>query len=86
VKYEPRTIDLLSIVYTVGYFSTLGIAFFQEFPGANAEVLNVLLGILSAIMLKIVESYFSKDAANSATATTIRAMKLPSTDTPKDTP
>jgi len=74
MNYQPRTVDLLSILYTIGYFISLNVAFFFPFPDANKDVLNVLLGILSTIMLKIVESYFNKDSSNSATATAIRAL------------
>jgi hypothetical protein len=76
-NYQPRTVDILSFIYTVGYFITLGIAFFVPFPTDNKDTLVLLLGILSTIMAKIVEAYFSKDSANSATATAIRAMTTP---------
>lgn len=74
-KYLFRTVDILAILFTIGYFSVLGIAFFKSFPESNRDVLNILFGILSMVMVKIIEAYFIKDAANSATATTIRAMK-----------
>lgn len=74
MTYQPRTIDILSFLYTVGYFTVLCLAFFQPFPESNRDVLNVLLGILSMVMVKIVEAYFNKDSANSATATAIRAL------------
>jgi hypothetical protein len=77
LNYQPRTVDLLSFIYTVGYFGVLIIAFFRPFPQENRDVLNVLLGILSMVMVKIVEAYFNKDSANSATATAIRAMTTP---------
>jgi hypothetical protein len=84
MNYQPRTVDLLSFLYTLGYFSVLGLAFFRPFPEENRDVLNVLLGILSMVMVKIVEAYFNKDSANSATATAIRAMNSgPSNDTIK---
>lgn len=85
MNYQPRTIDLLSFLYTLGYFIILGLSFYQPFPESNRDVLNVLLGILSMVMVKIVEAYFNKDSANSATATTIRAMQgtLPATGDPK---
>lgn len=79
IKYQPRTIDILSFTYTLGYFSVLAIAFFHPFPDSNKDVLNVLLGVLSMTMVKIVEAYFNKDSSNSATATTIRAMNNPPT-------
>jgi len=84
MKYTPRTVDILSFMFTLGYFTTLGFAFFSPFPDANKDTLILLLGILSMVMGKIVEAYFNKDSANSATATTIRAMQgsLP-TDPPK---
>lgn len=75
MKYQPRTIDILSIVYTIGYFALFGLAFFKDFPAANEKVLTVLLGLLSAAQLRIIDSFFNKDAANSATATAIRALK-----------
>lgn len=85
MKYQPRTVDLLSFLFTIGYFVVLGLAFFRSFPDSNRDVLNVLLGILSMVMVKIVEAYFNKDAANSATATTIRAMQgAPALDTPTE--
>jgi hypothetical protein len=74
MNYQPRTVDLLSFLYTIGYFGVLVLAFLRPFPPENRDVLNVLLGILSMVMVKIVESYFNKDAANSATSTAIRAM------------
>lgn len=74
MKWTPRTIDLISIIYTLGYFALFGLAFFREFPEANEKVLTVLLGLLSAAQLRIVDSFFTKDAANSAVSTTIRAM------------
>lgn len=74
VTYVPRTVDYLSFLYTIGYFGVLVIAFYRPFPPENRDVLNVLLGILSMVMVKIVEAYFNKDAANSATSTAIRAM------------
>jgi len=77
MKYQPRTVDLLSFLYTMGYFTVLVISFFKPFPAENRDVLNVLLGILSMVMVKIVEAYFNKDSANSATATAIRAMTTP---------
>jgi len=84
VSYQPRTVDILSFVYTVGYFAALCIAFFVPFPEENKDTLVLLLGILSTIMAKIVEAYFSKDSANSATATAIRAMGVtPAPDAPR---
>jgi len=77
MRYQPRTVDILSFLYTIGYFATLVTAFFVAFPSANKDTLILLLGILSTIMAKIVEAYFSKDSANSATATAIRAMGSP---------
>lgn len=74
MRYIPRTIDIISILYTIGYFALFGLAFFREFPTANEKVLTVLLGLLSAAQLRIVDSFFTKDAANSATSTAIRAM------------
>lgn len=82
MTYVPRTVDILSFMYTVGYFGILTIAFFVPFPSDNRDVLNVLLGILSMVMVKIVEAYFNKDAANSATATAIRAMNSPQEEKP----
>lgn len=75
VRYRPRTVDILSFAYTVGYFISLWFAFYKPFPSENRDVLNVLLGILSMVMVKIVEAYFNKDTANSATSTAIRALK-----------
>lgn len=75
MKWTPRTIDLISIIYTVGYFVLFGMSFFISFPAANEKVLTVLLGLLSAAQLRIIDSFFTKDAANSATSTTIRALK-----------
>jgi len=72
--YTPRTVDYLSFLYTIGYFGVLVIAFYRPFPPENRDVLNVLLGILSMVMVKIVEAYFNKDAANSATTAAIHAM------------
>jgi hypothetical protein len=87
MKYQPRTVDLLSFLYTIGYFLVLGLAFFRPFPSENRDVLNVLLGILSMVMVKIVEAYFNKDSANSATATAIRAMTSPPPpEIPEDQP
>lgn len=83
MKYQPRTVDLLSFLYTIGYFIVLGLAFFRPFPAENRDVLNVLLGILSMVMVKIVEAYFNKDSANSATATAIRALQPPNQEGPK---
>ncbi len=77
MTYQPRTIDILSILYTVGYFLLFGLSFFIEFPAANEKVLTVLLGLLSAAQLRIIDSMFTKDASNSATATAIRAMTTP---------
>lgn len=74
-NYQPRTVDLLSFLYTVGYFSVLGMAFFRPFPPENKDALLLLLGILSMVMAKIVEGYFNKDAINSATTSTIRAIQ-----------
>lgn len=83
MTYQPRTVDILSFIYTIGYFITLGIAFFISFPPENKDTLVLLLGILSTIMAKIVEAYFNKDSANSAAATVIRAINGHST-TPVD--
>lgn len=87
MTYQPRTVDLLSFLYTLGYFAVLGLAFFRPFPSENRDVLNVLLGILSMVMVKIVEAYFNKDASNSATATAIRAMNgIPESQPPEQKP
>jgi len=83
--YQPRTVDYLSFLYTIGYFGILVLAFLRPFPAENRDVLNVLLGILSMVMVKIVEAFFNKDSANSATATAIRAMSStpdPTLDSP----
>lgn len=76
-EYTPRTVDILSFLYTIGYFVIMGVAFFQPFPEQNKDTLVILIGILSTVMVKIVESYFNKDSANSATATAVRAMTTP---------
>jgi hypothetical protein len=74
MKWIPRTIDILSIIYTIGYFILFAMSFFIEFPEANEKVLTVLLGLLSAAQLRIIDSVFTKDTSNSAVSTTIRAM------------
>jgi hypothetical protein len=78
-NYKPRTVDILSFLYTIGYFTVLIIAFFVPFPAENKETLILLLGILSAVLGKIIEAYFSKDAVNSATATVLRSVAIPPT-------
>ncbi len=79
MNYSPRTVDIIAILFTLGYFAVLLLSFFRPFPESNKDVLNFLLGILSAVMLKIVESLINKDAANSATATAIHALKADTT-------
>lgn len=57
-----RAIDILSILFTIGYFSILGALMFHVIPDANKDVFNALLGVMTTIMLKIADFYHSKGA------------------------
>lgn len=78
-KWQPRTVDLLAMTFTFGYFTIFILLIFKAPPPENQTMLNVLFGVLTAIMYKIADTYLVKDAANSATATAIRAMKAEAT-------
>lgn len=52
-----KVIDAIALIFTVGYFLLFAALVFHVVPPENREMLNALLGILSVVMLKIVEGY-----------------------------
>ncbi len=58
VKTGDKTTQRLASLYSVGYFTLLGFCMFFKFPEENADVVNALLGMLSAAQLSIIQYYF----------------------------
>ncbi len=76
VKTGDNTNKVLAITYSIGYFALLGFACFKGFPEANKEILNALLGILSAAQLQIMNYYFgSSKSSNDKTEVMVAALK-----------
>lgn len=73
-RFRLRTVDLISLMFTMGYFVILGLLMYRGIPDGNENSFNILLGILSAAMLGILHAYYNKDSSNSATATTLRTL------------
>ena len=53
-----KTQDMLAYIYTFGYFSFLGMAAFHGFEPSSKDLMNTLVGILSAAQIAIVQYYF----------------------------
>lgn len=56
----PRVIDVIAVIFTIGYFGLFAALVFHIVPADNREMLNAMMGILSVVMVKIVESYAGK--------------------------
>lgn len=65
IKTGDNTNRRLAMVYTIGYFALLSFACFKGFPQENKEILNALLGILSAAQLQIMNYYFGSSKSSS---------------------
>lgn len=76
IKTGDSTNKILAIVYSLGYFALLGFACFKGFPEVNREILNALLGILSAAQLQIMNYYFgSSKSSNDKNDAMLAALK-----------
>jgi hypothetical protein len=65
IRTGDKTTQTLAWVYSGGYFVLLGFTMLQPFPPANSDVLNALLGVLSAAELAIVQYYFGSSKGSS---------------------
>lgn len=75
-KTGDKTTSRLASLYSVGYFLLLGFSMFWKFPEDNADVVNALLGMLSAAQLSIVQYYFgSSKGSTDKTETLLTALK-----------
>jgi hypothetical protein len=57
-------VDVISILFTIGYFIILINLFFFTIPVANKDTANMLIGLLSTIMISIVHNYFNNSGVN----------------------
>lgn len=58
--YDPAFV--LAVIYTVGFFTVLFILLEQNIPEKNAEIVEKILPILSAIQLGIVQYFYNKSS------------------------
>lgn len=58
--YDPAFV--LAVIYTSGFFAVLFVILFQDIPDKNAEIVEKILPILSAIQLGIVQYFYNRAA------------------------
>lgn len=56
----PSVLTVLSVLFAVGYFGVLAGLMFHLIPAENREMLNQMLGLMSVVMLKIIEKHQDK--------------------------
>lgn len=55
---KPSRKTVLACIFTLGFFLIMGTLIFHEQPQANRDILNVLLGGLITLMVRIVTNEF----------------------------
>lgn len=66
-RANPNPLDIggvLAILYTIVYFAMVGLLFFKSIPPENKDLINTLVGIMSAVQMAIIQWVFgsSKNA------------------------
>ena len=55
---KDQTPSQLAWAYTAGYFAVLGVVIFHGVPDAQRDLVNVLIGVLSAAQVSIMGYYY----------------------------
>lgn len=72
IQTKDPTPRLIACAVFLGYFSLLGLMAFRPLPDANAAILQILIGALSAGVGAILQFYFGSSAGSQAKDATIR--------------
>jgi ABC-type Na+ efflux pump permease subunit len=80
VKTGDNTTRILAGIYTLGYFVLIAIVIFHGIPVESRDIVNSLIGILSAAQLSIMAYYFgsskgSADKSDAINATLAKSME-----------
>lgn len=54
-----KPVDIIAIIFSLGYFLIVINLFFFNVPAENKDMLNMLFGMLSTVMISIVHMYFN---------------------------
>lgn len=55
--------EMIALIYTLGYFGFLVLVMFHDLPGSGAEVMKILLGVMSTAQIAIIQFYFGASQA-----------------------
>lgn len=64
IAVKDKTPQILAYAYTLGYFTILGVTFKFGVPENGKEMINILIGILSAAQVGIIQYYFGSSAGS----------------------
>jgi hypothetical protein len=64
IAVRDRTPQILAFAYTLGYFALLFVVMFHDLPDAAHDLLNTLIGVLSAAQVGIMTYYFGSSAGS----------------------
>lgn len=64
IAVRDRTPQILAFSYTAGYFALLFIVMFHDIPERAHDLLNTLIGVLSAAQVGIMTYYFGSSAGS----------------------
>ena len=64
IAVRDRTPQILAFSYTLGYFALLFVVMFHDLPDGAHDLLNTLIGVLSAAQVGIMNYYFGSSAGS----------------------
>lgn len=64
IAVKDKTPQILAFSYTLGYFALLFVVMFHDLPDAAHDLLNTLIGVLSAAQVGIMTYYFGSSAGS----------------------
>ncbi len=64
IAVRDRTPQILAFSYTLGYFALLFVVMFHDLPDGAHDLLNTLIGVLSAAQVGIMTYYFGSSAGS----------------------
>lgn len=82
-RANPNPMDIsgaLAALYTIAYMVMVGLLFFVSIPAENKDLINTLVGIMSAVQMAIIGFFFgsSKNAEATQRATEQRSARTES--------
>lgn len=77
MDYRDKTQQYLAFAYSAGYFCIVLVVIFHGFPPDGKDMLNGVLGFLTAIQLNIIQYFFGSSKGSSDKDVAIKQLTAP---------